>query len=87
MALGRKTGGRKKGTPNKVTQDLREAIREAFEKAGGVEYLVGLAHSDPKTFGALIGKIVPSEVRAEVDHKGGVTLTVVSGIERTPDEK
>ena len=28
MALGRKTGGRKKGTPNKATAEVRELARE-----------------------------------------------------------
>ncbi len=32
MARGVKTGGRKKGTPNKVTKDLRAVIKALLEK-------------------------------------------------------
>lgn len=28
--LGRKTGGRKKGTPNRATKELRERLKEVF---------------------------------------------------------
>jgi hypothetical protein len=30
MAVGVKTGGRKAGTPNKVTRELRERLKEVF---------------------------------------------------------
>src|SRR5262245_4888481 len=37
---GRRSGaGRKKGTPNKLTADVKAAIMEAFCEAGGAEYL------------------------------------------------
>ncbi len=39
-----KSGGRKAGTPNKVTSALKEAILEAAEVAGGNEGLVGYLH-------------------------------------------
>lgn len=35
-----KTGGRQKGTPNKLTADVKAMILEALDKAGGVKYLV-----------------------------------------------
>jgi hypothetical protein len=44
MALGKKTGGRKKGTPNKTTAALKDAILTAAEEAlpgGKVGYLNG----------------------------------------------
>lgn len=34
MALGRKTGGRKKGTPNKVTREAREVFQALLDKKG-----------------------------------------------------
>ena len=61
--------GRKKGTPNKITQTMRDAMYEAFEEAGGVVYLVKLAEEDPKTFSALLGKLIPSEIKAEVETR------------------
>ena len=32
MARGQKTGGRNKGTPNKVTKEIREVYQELLEK-------------------------------------------------------
>lgn len=67
MARGRKpgaqkTGGRQKGTPNKLSSDIREVIKAAFDEAGGKEYLVTLSKSDPRTFLTLVGKIVPTAI-------------------------
>ena len=66
MALGRKTGGRTKGTPNKTTSEMRDAIIQAFHEAGGVDYLVRVASDDPRTFLGLLGRVLPKEVKAEV---------------------
>ena len=61
----RQGSGRKKGVPNKITRDLREAILEAFSALGGVEYLKRVAITDPKSFCALLGKLVPVKVEGE----------------------
>ena len=58
---GKKFGGRKKGTPNKMTRDMKAAIIEAFEMAGGVDYLYMLANDEPRTFATLLAKVMPSE--------------------------
>jgi len=58
---GKKFGGRKKGTPNKTTRDMKSAIMEAFERAGGVDYLHMLANDEPRTFATLLAKVMPSE--------------------------
>lgn len=60
--------GRPKGSANKLTKDIRQAIAEAFDKAGGVDYLVKIAKTQPQTFCSLVGKIVPQEVKAAVTH-------------------
>lgn len=64
---GKKTGGRSAGTPNKATKAIKEAIVEAFDRAGGVDYLVDLAKTDPKTFCALVGRVVPLQVDGSLD--------------------
>lgn len=69
-ADGSKSGGRKKGTPNKTTVALKDAIMGAFNKAGGMDYLERVAHEDPRTFCTLLGKVLPQEVKAEVGHNG-----------------
>jgi len=58
---GKKTGGRQKGTPNKTTRDMKAAIIEAFERAGGVDYLHALANDEPRTFATLLAKVMPNE--------------------------
>jgi hypothetical protein len=77
-----KTGGRKKGTKNKTSTALKEAIMNAFEEVGGKKYLVMVAHEDPKTFCTLLGKVLPAELNAKVE--GDVSFTIMSGIDDSP---
>lgn len=62
--------GRPKGRGNKVTTAVREMVRMALDKAGGVDYLVEQAHKEPRAFLSLVGRTLPKEVTAEV----GTTL-------------
>jgi hypothetical protein len=59
---GEKTGGRVKGTPNKVTGDIKAMIRNALSDVGGVEYLKTQALDNPTAFLGLIKSIVPRDV-------------------------
>ena len=64
---GRRPGsGRKKGTPNKLTADLRASIMEAYHLAGGAQYLVQQSQANPQAFMALVGKVIPREIEAHV---------------------
>ena len=63
----KKTGGRIKGTPNKSTVEIKSAIMNAFEKVGGESYLTRVAVEDPKTFCALLAKILPAELKATIE--------------------
>lgn len=62
----KKTGGRKKGTPNKVPSSVKEAIMNAFDKVGGDEYLVEVAKLDHKTFCSLLGRVLPKEISTSI---------------------
>jgi hypothetical protein len=68
-----KTGGRKKGTPNKISGALKDAILEAAEKAGGEEgivgYLVVQAHANPVAFMSLLGKVLPMTIADAEQNK------------------
>jgi hypothetical protein len=77
MAKGRKTGGRIKGKPNKITRDLREMIMGALDDAGGRKYLTMHADENPVAFIALLGKVVPKEV--SLNAQGGLNLTITLG--------
>ncbi|MER8628503.1 hypothetical protein NKH55_01835 [Mesorhizobium opportunistum] len=74
---GTKTGGRTAGTPNKVTASIKEAVTEAFEKAGGVDYLVKLSKDDPRTFCALVGKVIPLQVSGDPENPVGITFQTI----------
>ena len=54
--------GRPKGIPNKTTQSVKEAIERAFDKLGGTDYLVHVGQSDPRTFCALLSKLLPTKL-------------------------
>jgi hypothetical protein len=62
MAKGAKTGGRRKGTPNKTTAELKGAILAAFSSVGGAEYLERIAREQPAVFCTLLGKVLPLTV-------------------------
>jgi hypothetical protein len=65
MALGRKTGGREKGTPNKLTKSAKEAFQLAFDQLGGWERLAKWATEDPdnlKAFYNLYARLIPTDV-------------------------
>ena len=74
MAKGIKTGGRQKGTPNKITRDIREAVLQSFEIVGGAQYLAEQARLNPTAYLSLVGKVLPLQVTGADD--GPVKLTV-----------
>ena len=78
MAKGHKTGGRKAGTPNKISASVKEAILKAFDEAGGQSYLAQVARENPAVFCQLLGKVLPMQVdlSGEIKHTG-VEVTFV----------
>jgi len=54
--------GRAKGTPNKITLSVREAVENAFTKLGGASYLEHVGRTDPRTFCALLSKLLPTKL-------------------------
>jgi len=73
MAQGFKTGGRQRGTPNKITRSFREAVHRAFENVGGVEALTEWAKENPGEFFKICARLIPVEISAP----GGGVVTVV----------
>lgn len=68
MAAGRKTGGRQKGAPNKVTKALKEMILGALDQAGGQDYLAIQAVDNPAAFMALLGRVLPTTLGTDPAH-------------------
>ncbi len=54
--------GRPKGIPNRQTVALKEAIENAFTKLGGTDYLVHVGKNDPRTFCALLSRLLPTKL-------------------------
>jgi hypothetical protein len=81
MALGYKTGGRQKGTPNKMTALLKDAILQAAENAGGekgtVGYLTAQAKENPAAFMTLLGKVLPTQLTGDPDNP----VALIAGVE------
>ena len=59
--------GRPAGVPNHTTTALKEALLESFHALGGVEYLQELAKKEPRAYASLLGRLIPAELRAEID--------------------
>ena len=60
-----KTGGRAKGTQNKITREIKEMIVTALEEVGGVEYLKQRAVDTPGPFLTLVGKVLPLQLTGD----------------------
>ena len=63
IGKGKAGPGRPKGSSNKITSDVRKAIIEAANAAGGeggmVGYLARQADENPNAFMSLMGRLVP----------------------------
>jgi hypothetical protein len=72
--------GRPKGSLNKTTTQLKEAILGALEAAGGKEgsvgYLRRLAIENSSAFASLLGKVLPTTLAAD-ESSGGVPVKMV----------
>lgn len=64
MAKGIKTGGRVKGTPNKITATVRETFERVFNELqeGKVADLGTWAKKNPTEFYKLVSKLIPAEM-------------------------
>lgn len=66
IGKGKAGPGRPKGSVNKTTGILKDAIIQAANKAGGkggmVAYLTKQAEENPGPFMALMGKLIPSDI-------------------------
>lgn len=62
MTVGHKTGGRVKGTPNKLTITAKQAFQFAFDKIGGGEALGEWANRNKTDFYKIYGRLIPTDV-------------------------
>lgn len=73
--VGQNTGnrgkGRPKGSPNKTTAIIKDAIIQAATNAGDgdmVEYLTQQARMNPGPFMSLLGKVLPMQIAGDPDN-------------------
>lgn len=79
VGTGKRGPGRPKGSRNKTTTALKEAILQAGEDAhedGLVGYLTEQAQENPTAFLTILGKVLP------LVHAGDDTAPIVHTIER-----
>lgn len=80
MAKGIKTGGRKAGTPNKFSGNVKDAIWETFNRLGGVEDMLRWAGENRTEFYKIMARLIP------VEHTGeGGGAVVVEIVKRAYD--
>lgn len=73
---GERRGGRQKGTPNKLSGDIKAMIIGALEKKGGQKYLEQQATENPVAFMTLLGKMLPMTVATDPDNPLKVVHTI-----------
>lgn len=56
-------GGRAKGTPNKVTREVKDAIAQVFEDIGGIATFASWARYNKTEFYKLYGKLLPIQLQ------------------------
>lgn len=64
-------GGRAKGTPNKTTRSVKEAIEYAAQGLGGADRLVSWAKEDAANERVFWGQIYPKLIPLQVTGEGG----------------
>jgi hypothetical protein len=83
---GNRGKGRPKGSRNKTTALLKDAILKAAEQAGNkvgddglVSYLEQQAEDNPGPFMALLGKVLPMQVEGTGDD-GKIVVEIIKGL-------
>ena len=63
--------GRPKGAPNKNTQAIKDMLLASLDNVGGQAYFQQQAIENPNAYMALIGKIIPAEVKNQITGADG----------------
>lgn len=71
---GERRGGRKTGTPNKLTASIKAAIEASFDQVGGAKYLARMAMEQPAAYMTLLGKVLPTQTDLTVKTTPAFTV-------------
>ena len=67
-----KTGGRAKGTPNKLSATAKENIQAVFNRLDGTAGMAKWAIENPTPFYQIYSKLLPTEVDNKTELSGAV---------------
>lgn len=68
MAEDKKLAGRPKGSPNKVTRDVKDNILAVFTRLGGTAAMARWAQNNQTEFYRLYARLIPLQVHSDVAH-------------------
>ncbi len=74
-----KTGGRKKGVQNQLTRTVKDTVLEAFNdlQSDPKNNIIAFAKKYPRDFYAIAAKLIPTEVKGNVNANGKILLEIV----------
>jgi hypothetical protein len=70
--------GRKTGSPNKITKDLKKVYLQAFDKMGGLEGLIAWGKENPDLFYSQISKLLPKGIEIKSEHE--LQINIITAI-------
>jgi len=76
MATRQKTGGRAKGTPNKLTTSAKENIACVFVRLGGYEAMTDWARDNQTEFYKIYSKLIPVELIGDEEKPLAIKATL-----------
>lgn len=83
-AAPKRTGGRKPGQLNASTRDVKAKILKALDMVGGEKYLAQVARTHPAAFIALVGKVLPMQLKADITDFQFVVQTIQVSAQPVP---
>ena len=79
--------GRPKGVPNKIRADVAELVRDALELLGDARYLVVRGKRNPNAFLGLVQKLMPTNIKAEVNVNSDLAARLSEAEQRIKNPK
>lgn len=76
MAIGKKTGGRQKGSENKLTGLAKDNIAAVFNRLGGTAGMAAWAEENKTEFYKLYARLIPVQLTGEGGGPVQARLTV-----------
>jgi hypothetical protein len=76
MAPGIKTGGRKAGTPNRITKTFKDAVRAVYEDIGGNAAFAEWARENPGDFYRIASRLIPTEFVPMSQEDRTINITI-----------